>query len=172
MLDSETEGGRRYIEEEALVAERVGEVFGVTPLSLGSATTHSDRLFSRDGTVVSIVEIKSRNMSLSELENLGSYLLSYHKIDWGIAAAQLLHVPFLLFVSLMKSNHIVYWTIANGEGNIRCNFQVQDTKTQATCNGGVAVRENAYIFLDGMKVLRQAETNLNHPNPALKEWVA
>ena len=57
MLDSETEVGKRYIEEEALVAERVSEVFGVTSLSLGSATTHCDRLFSRDGAVVSIAEI-------------------------------------------------------------------------------------------------------------------
>ena len=153
MLDSETEVGKRYIEGEAFVAERVSEVFGVTPLSLGSATTHSDRLFSRDGTVVSIAEIKVRNMSLSELEHLGSYLVSYHKIEWGVAAAEILHVPFLLFVSLMKSDQIVYWTIADKGGKVKSNFQVQNTETQATCNGGVTTRDNAYVFLDGMKIL-------------------
>jgi len=153
LLDSETEVGKRYIEEEALVAERVSEVFGVTSLSLGSATTHSDRLFSRDGAVVSIAEIKVRNMSLSELELLGSYLLSYHKIEWGVAAAEILHVPFLLFVNLMKSNQIAYWTIADKGGKIKSNYQVQNTETQATCNGGTTSRDNAYIFLDGMRLI-------------------
>ena len=159
MLDSLTDVGKRYMDEEALVAETVSKAFSVTPVVLGSDTTHADRLFVRDGVVVSVAEIKARNMSLSELENFGSYLLSYHKIEWGVAASQILHVPFLLFVSLMKSNEIAYWTIADKEGTVKANFQVANTETQATCNGGVMARDNAYIFLDGMRVIDQRFKN-------------
>ena len=155
MLDSETETGQLYIQKEKLVSDRVSQLTRSEAVELGSNTTHADRLFIRDGKSVCIAEIKTRNMSLPQLEKFGSYLISYHKIDRGVLISSLLHVPFMLFVYLIESDDIVYWTISDSEGKEACTYVVQQTETQATCNGGQALRENAYLYLDGMKLLNK-----------------
>jgi len=153
MLDSETEMGQLYIQQESLVSDHISKLTQAEAVRLGSNTTHADRLFIRDGKSVCIAEIKTRNMSMLQLEKFGSYLISYHKIDRGVLLSSLLHVPFMLFVYLIESDDIVYWTISNEEGREVCSYVVEQTSTQATCNGGEALRENAYLYLDGMQIL-------------------
>ena len=155
MLDCETEKGKSYIQKEQLVSDQIAQLTQAEAVKLGSNATHVDRLFIRDGKSVCIAEIKVRNMSLPQLEKFGSYLISYHKIDRGVLISSLLHVPFMLFVYLIGSDDIVYWTISTNEGKEVCNYVVQQTDTQATCNGGQALRENAYLYLDGMKILNK-----------------
>ena len=158
MLDCETEEGKLYIQKEQLVSDQIAQLTRAEAVELGSNATHADRLFVRDGKSVCIAEIKTRNMSLLKLQMFGSYLISYHKIDRGVLLSSLLHVPFMLFVYLIESDDIVYWTISDSEGKEACTYVVQQTETQATCNGGQALRENAYLYLDGMKLL-----NTNSP---------
>jgi len=153
VLGSETEQGKVYIQKEQALAEYIGRAYNATAIELGNNTTHTDRLFVRDNKAVCIAEIKNRNMSLSQLQSFDSYLISYEKIDRGIALSSHLHVPFFLFVYLIESDDIVYWKISNETGKEICNYTVERTKTKADCTGGSAVRENAYIFLDGMTLL-------------------
>lgn len=153
VLGSETEQGKIYIQKEQALADYIGTVYNATAIELGDKTTHTDRLYVRDNKVVCIAEIKNRTISLDKLYSHGSYLISYDKIDRGVALSSHLHVPFFLFVYLMKSDDIVYWKISDETGKEVCTYRIQQTKTKADCNGGTAVRENAYIFLDGMILL-------------------
>jgi hypothetical protein len=58
-------------------------------------------------------------------------------------------------VSLLSDGKIAVWQICDSNGNFTVQMQKEKTKTQATCNGGVAFRENAYLSLDSMKILKE-----------------
>lgn len=60
-------------------------------------------------------------------------------------------IPFVLVVAL--ADQVVWWEVLDADGALLF-YEVRDTETQATCNGGSAVRRNAYLPLDQMRVLR------------------
>jgi hypothetical protein len=152
-LASETKKGQIYIQKEKALADQIAKRSDTVAIELGDGATHVDRIFVRDNKVRSIAEIKNRNMSLSQLQKFGSYLISYEKIDRGVALSSLMHVPFYLFVYLISSDDIVYWKVSDETGREVCNYTIERTKTKADVNGGIAMRENAYIQLDGMTIL-------------------
>lgn len=113
-----------------------------------------DRLFFRDNKLCAAAEIKSREMSMEDLRGYGSYLVTYEKLLRGVAIAHELGVPYFLIVRLLKSGTIVFWGLDTE--SLR-DLEVRNSKTDATCNGGTAWRENAYLPLDTMKVLHAGE---------------
>ena len=149
-LDCNTPVGRKYIKIEHHVANVVCQWFDCNTLRLGSDSTRSDRIFYRGDSVVSVAEIKARELSLDKLRKFGSYLVSESKIIHGCELAKLVHAPFFLFVYLIQSRQIVWWKIADSNGEKSCNYQVFMSETKDNCNGGTAVRRNAYINLSGM----------------------
>jgi hypothetical protein len=153
MLDSKTPKGVPYIESEEIVAKAVCEKMRCDQLHMASDDTHVDRLLFRGQDLVAVAEIKSREMSMDELENFGSYLISKSKLDVGHSLAALMGVPYMLFVRLIKDDVIVFWKVCDEYGKTLINFTVENTRTKANVNGGSVVRENAYIQLDGMKTL-------------------
>ena len=158
MLSSETEKGKKYILKEKALADYIGKIYNAIPVDLGDKTTRMDKLFIRDGRVVCIAEIKHREMSLSDLYQFGTYLISYDKIDRGVALSRILHVPFFLFVYLIHSDDIALFKISDETGKEVCNYTVEKTETKRNCNGGMAIRENAYIAFDGMTIIK-GDTN-------------
>tara|TARA_R110000796_G_scaffold13805_3_gene44487 strand:+ start:114 stop:575 length:462 start_codon:yes stop_codon:yes gene_type:complete len=153
MLDSKTTKGIPYIESEEIIARAVCEKMKCEQIHMASDDAHVDRLFYRNGQLVAVGEIKSRNMTIEELESHGSYLITENKIAVGCALAGLMGVPFMLFVKLLKSDLIVYWLICNGNGELKVHYDKEVTKTRATVNGGQAQRMNAFIDLSQMKTL-------------------
>ena len=153
VLASETKKGETYILKEKILAEHIAREFNAEAVELGNATTNVDRLFIRDSKVVSVVEIKHREMSLADLMKFGTYLISYDKITNGVAISELLHVPFFVFVYLVHSGDLVYFKISDETGRDICDYVVERSETKADCNGGNAVRENAYLYLDKMIVM-------------------
>jgi hypothetical protein len=153
MLDSQTPKGVPYIEDEEVVAKAVCEKMNCEQIHMASDDTHVDRLFYRANQLVAVGEIKSRNMSLNELENMGSYLITESKILVGAALASLLGVPYMLYVNLKKDNVIVYWLVTDAEGEFKVHYDSEMTSTMANVNGGEARRMNAFIDLAKMKTL-------------------
>tara|TARA_A100001515_G_scaffold24395_5_gene18800 strand:+ start:4629 stop:5093 length:465 start_codon:yes stop_codon:yes gene_type:complete len=153
MLDSQTEKGIKYIEQEDKIADTICEKLRCEQIHMASNDCQVDRLFFRGKTLVSIGEIKSRNMSLEELKEHGSYLISYKKLQMGKAFCDLTGVPYFLFVKLIPDNEIYFWKICDDEGNWTANFETKETVTKSNVNGGSATRINAFIELDQMKRL-------------------
>ena len=148
-LDVLTDKGKKYKAHEDETARMICAKLNCISVECPSADAPIDRVFTRDGKVVALAEIKSREMSLDELREYGSYLVTYKKILMGVGIAQELGVPFFLFVRLLKSGQIVYWQI---DTDTLRDVEVRETKTQATCNGGSAIRDNAYLPLDIMVI--------------------
>jgi hypothetical protein len=109
-----------------------------------------------DCNVVAVVEQKSRNMSLEQLQNWNNeWLITFEKIEAGRYVANSLGVPFIGFLYLIPDDLLITKQLSNANGEWTCNFRTALTETQETINGGKIVRENAYIDLKEAKHIRQ-----------------
>jgi hypothetical protein len=109
-----------------------------------------------DTNVVAVVEQKSRNMSLEQLQKWDmEWLVTFAKIEAGRLTAHALGVPFVGFLYLIPDDLLITKQLSNANGEWTCNFRTALTETQETINGGKIVRENAYIDLTEAKHIRQ-----------------
>ena len=112
-----------------------------------------DVVFTRDGELLSIAEIKAREITLVDLAHLDGYLITHDKLTRGRAAALAFGVPFDLFIGF-SDGAIGWFRVTEADGRWATRYRVRDTVTQATCNGGHAIRANAYLDLRDLHVLR------------------
>lgn len=104
--------------------------------------------------IVGVAEIKSRVRAGDQLISLdyvnsNGYLITYEKIRYGAMISSVYKVPFFLIVSLMTEGKLLMWRITDNFGNIICKIETVYSKTQATVNGGEAVRRNAILRTGG-----------------------
>ena len=72
----------------------------------------------------------------------------------GKRLSEMLRVPFIGFLYLIPDQIIMYWKITDKYGNFLFNFDVKNTRTQKTINGGSIIRTNAYLpFTKGIELL-------------------
>ena len=112
------------------------------PISFDGFTTQA-------GTLTGIFEFKARDCEKSEFETTynNDWLITFQKIIDCQSIAQCLRVPLWGFLYLIPSKTlglIKIWCPDNGW----CNFYVSKTKTQKTVDGGVIIRDNAYISMN------------------------
>jgi hypothetical protein len=113
-------------------------------------------IVDNDTNVVAVVEQKSRNMSLEQLQKWNNeWLITYDKIEAGRYVANSLGVPFIGFLYLIPDDLLITKQLSNAQGEWTCEFRTALTETQETINGGLITRENAYVDLTGAKHIRQ-----------------
>lgn len=104
-----------------------------------------DNLIVKDKELLAIAEIKCRNLTLPVLNQYGTWLITNQKLKDGATISELLVVPFLGFLYLVPDDLLLYWKITDNTGQYLFEFKANDSRTQATCNGGETIRENAYL---------------------------
>lgn len=145
-LDCNTPTGRKFIASQDLVANRFAAKYGLSVIQTNSKSSADiDAFFAKNGELVAIAEIKSRNMSEFDLRRFGSYLITHDKILRGISLSNSLKTTFLLLVHLRLDDKIVCWRVTDADGTSIAPFSVEATRTQETCNGGSVVRQNAFF---------------------------
>lgn len=152
-LDCNTSNGRRFIayQHECLAAFcKSKKVSCITTNDTLSADI--DAIFYRD-SVLAVGECKTRQLTLKQLKQFGSYLISYSKIEKLVSVSKSLQCSGLLIVYLIPDATIVWCKVCDTQGKILVDLSRKTTTTQATCNGGTAVRENAYIPVSDMLVI-------------------
>ena len=113
-----------------------------------------DGMIVKDDQVTGIFESKCRDMSMMELINYGSWLITFDKIMDGKRLSEMLRVPYLGFLYLIKDKIVMYWKITDSKGNFLFDFDVRNTRTQKTINGGSIIRTNAYLpFKKGIELI-------------------
>lgn len=154
-LDCNTKLGREWIQKQHRVMELFAASFDWKVIGTNDTRDGDiDALFFNDDDTLTIVaEVKCRNMSLGELRNFGSYLITFEKLNKGRNVAMAFRVPFILIVGLTDA--VIFWQVSDDEGNWTAEFSIKQTRTQATCNGGETVRANAYLSLEQSTVLKQ-----------------
>lgn len=102
---------------------------------------------SNNKSIKSVVETKCRNMSFEQFAGQYKFewLVTFEKIKKGINIASGMFVPFVGILYLVPSKTILIQSIWSPENGYETGMRIEKTKTQATINGGSAIRDNAYI---------------------------
>jgi hypothetical protein len=115
-----------------------------------------DAVLLKNNTMRYAVETKCRyDMTLEsfELERNYEWLITNEKIIKSAELAKNLGLPLVGFLYFVKDKCLLVKRISNPDGNIICKMRVAETKTQTTVNGGQIIRANAFLQMDGAKIL-------------------
>jgi len=150
MLDCQTEKGKVYISHENWTADWIEDrAKGKTKLhEFNELTSRGDRLAcSISGVKQALLEIKSRNMTLNQLNNWGNgYLISEGKINACQRLSVKYKIPFFVFVNLINDKYILRLKVLNNKGEFVIPYRIEyDKETQSTCNGGTKF-DNVYML--------------------------
>jgi hypothetical protein len=154
-LDCLTERGQEFLRRQRLIGGRWAAHWHHFYVPLPDhRESEIDALFANDDLqTVGFAEIKTRDLMLTQLYDLGSYLITHTKLLNGIDLSARLCLPFFVIVGLWPEEEIVWWKITDDTGKTLTHYDVRTTTTQATCHGGTAERANAFLPLDQMKRL-------------------
>jgi hypothetical protein len=110
-----------------------------------------DGLLIKDNKILSIVETKCRVVSEDKFrsEYESKWLVTFDKLIKCVEISRLLHVPLVGFLYLVPDRVLLVKKLTNEDGEFVCEFTCKNTVTQATVNGGLANRTNAFIDMSG-----------------------
>ncbi len=154
-LDIFTKKGKKTLEQEAVVIEKLTSKWKIQIINTNKDDCASiDNLLVRKDILVAISEIKCREMSRKQLAEYGNtWLITYQKILDGATLSKLLRVPFIGVLYLVPDDEVLFWKITDHNGAFLFDFEVRETQTQRTVNGGTIIRENAYLHTKFSKKL-------------------
>lgn len=99
-----------------------------------------------DGELCGIFESKCRKANIAQMHRWGDeWILTHQKLLDGAELSKRLRTPFYGIVYLLDEPIGIVIKLTDNEGKILPKVRVETTETQATVNGGTAVRANAYI---------------------------
>ena len=111
-------------------------------------------IVDNEAQVVAVVEQKSRNMTLEQLQKWDNeWLITFDKIEAGRYVGNALGVSYIGFLYLIPDDLLIIQQISDGQGKWTCEYRLDTTETQETINGGLITRLNAYINLDNAQHL-------------------
>lgn len=99
------------------------------------------------GCLISGVEVKCRNMTAAELREKyeNRWLITADKVDRGISLCRGLGIDFRGFLYLVPEKLLYIVPLWHYDGTPAADIILDRTLTQATVNGGMAMRLNAYV---------------------------
>jgi len=158
MLDVNTPKGQESLQHELRAVElwnyHYQEFTYVHTPKDGSALVDAIILNS-DRNVCAVVEQKSRNMTLEQLQKWNyEWLITFDKIEAGRYVANSLGVPYIGFLYLIPDDLLITQKISDKHGKWTCDFRTDITETQETINGGKIERLNAFIKLNDAQHLQ------------------
>ena len=92
-----------------------------------------DGIIVKNNQVSGIFESKCRNLSLMQLVDFGSWLITLDKIMDGKQLSEMLRVPYIGFLYLIKDKIIMYWKITDKYGDFSSTLKLrkQEHKKQS-----------------------------------------
>ena len=153
MLDINTERGQKSLKDERYLAEWFEDRFGFewveTPKDQPAAV---DALAIKDKTVEVVIEVKCRyDMDIARLaRNNYEWLVTWDKVQKTMSIANALGVPSIGILYMVNSGEVLIQQLSRN-GLLIPNIRLATTETQATINGGTALRVNAYIDMRNAK---------------------
>lgn len=154
-MDILTPRGQQTLADElraaALFEERTGLKYVRTP---DDQPAKVDAVIVKEGRVAGVVETKCRyGCTRQTLRDAwgDEWLVTMEKVEQAKGAAALLRVPLYGFLYLVDEGVLLTKKLADEEGQYCCRLRCDNTQTQRTCNGGKAVRCNAFIDMKDAK---------------------
>lgn len=158
-LDINTPKGQENLKEELEMLRYISKCWKIKiKITKKNLPYPHDGIMLHKKKIIGVFESKNRQLSIEELENFGTWLITYDKIKECRKIAMNLKVPLYGFLGLEKSKLVMYWKICDENGNYLFHFNHQKTYTQATTNGGVAYRDNAYLPIEFGRIIEPNQT--------------
>jgi hypothetical protein len=114
-----------------------------------------------NGVITGIFETKSRNAGVDEQcrvvyngKAYDEYLITAEKIKAGVAHAKAHQINYFIIVYFEMSDCLAIFTMYNYKTGAELEYRTEITRTQATVNGGSAMRENAFIKLAHARIIQ------------------
>lgn len=126
-----------------------GWSFWWTPNDLPAAV---DGIILRNGKVAGVAEVKCRDLDEQTFRRQfnSEWLVTHSKLERARLVADGLAVPLVGFLYLAQDQVLLTQRLAIG-GEFVARLRIERTTTAATCNGGTAVRSNAFIDMTDAK---------------------
>lgn len=167
-MDINTPRGQRSLEEERKAIARFSAAFpqyewvstpkGKPALLDGLFYTHKEGAVNgrTERVLAAVVEVKARWQTRDGFreEFHDEWLISEDKLTHGQRASELLGVPFVGFLWCVPDAHLCVVPFTDSKGKFKFPFEVKQTRTQETINGGEAIRRNAFINLKNAKEVK------------------
>lgn len=142
-LDINTPKGQESLKQEIEMLKYISKCWDVkiktTPKN---GSSPYDGVMLKNEKIIGIFESKNRNI---EIDQYDTWLITYNKLEECKNIAKKMNVPFYGFLGLELSNVVACFKITNSNGEYLFDFEHKVTPTQATVNGGEALRDNAYL---------------------------
>jgi hypothetical protein len=147
-LDIDTPAGRETLAHE----RRAADIFRQhTGLDYAGSPKASPALL--DGVAVGRgelcygLETKARRVTHDDLMRTyhARWLLSYNKLTAAQRFSSVMHVPVLGLLYLVPDDVLLIVRLTHPDASLAVRFWFERTETKASVNGGLALRENAYI---------------------------
>ena len=116
-----------------------------------------DAILMIDGCLRQVVETKCRyDCDLPKFMGAykGQWLVTYDKVVRAMAIAKGLRIGLMGFLYIVPSKTLLVQRITDDEGKFLISLRIETTETQATTNGGRALRSNAYIDMRNATVIK------------------
>lgn len=106
-----------------------------------------DGIIIKEKKIVAIYELKTRDIKFETLckQYNDEFLISKSKLDAGVQMSKQTRTPFVLILNTTIDDNIFIKSITNDNGEIICQYRIEKTKTKKNIDGGVAIRDNAFI---------------------------
>lgn len=158
-LDINTKKGQVSLSDERLVAKWVEQKFDVSYIETpkDSPATVDAIILKKDNTIQAVIETKCRyNLTLEAFNSKFSceWLVTWEKIRGAIKISSGLGVPCVGFLYLVEPKILLVKKLAFPDGKLSSEIRLSTTETQATINGGLANRTNAFILMRDAKVYK------------------
>lgn len=138
---------------ERRMFEYLSEHYDMT-FSMTENYAQLDGVLMKDNKIHRICEVKVRWMSLKQLKEYGSYLISYNKLEAGRDASRAFSAPFIILLYLVESDNICSIKMTNEKGQFITPFSKEVTRTAYDIDGGAVDRLNAYVSLDRLSLIK------------------
>ena len=139
--------GRNHELRGRTVLEAFAQAYGAEyALTNPDATAPVDGVLIRAGTIVAVVEVRTRSTyDYAKINAYGDYLVTAQKLHNLVAAGGLLAAPSLLLIELSCGTRL-WWRIGNADGTRCLEWAERTTTTRATSLGPeTAIRRNAFL---------------------------
>lgn len=143
-----TPKGVETVKQEEAMLDYLAGKWGVKWIAVSKDNAASvarvDGFFVRGQVVQAVYESKCR----VKWDGYDSLLITADKIENGATVSAILAVPFLVLLYVVPHGRVYCWRVTDSAGRVVLPMMRKRTETQATVNGGVANRENAFLKLE------------------------
>jgi hypothetical protein len=147
--------GVQSVSDEQTMLDIVCKAWKVECTQTQKASTTSfanvDGVLYRGKEAVAVYEAKCRYTWSADYKTL---LITNDKIEKGKNASAIMAVPFIVLLYIVNDKRVYWWKVTDNRGIVQFDYDKRVTQTQATCNGGVANRENAFLPLSLAKLIK------------------